>query len=781
MKEELIKLLNNKLGDINANIKSLEELNEKIDNEHDKLSYVLSILEVFKGNDGYNILNFVKLEKEDFDKVIDLLEDVSKLFSTESCNYDGLVYLINGINNGISLSLTEEQKNAIESLIRGLKEKEEDYKASIDGLELVKERFEVSDLNVLNHEKSRFEKIIDEMHSNNYISDTDAIMETMHFNKVETEDIVKQLSYVLKYNADIYTNGHKKEIKEQEKNALDEKLNFSLENHEQEIHFEKPEVEVETKNLDKHDDIKFEEKKVNLEETQLPTFDVTSEIPSVNLNVDTEEKEIPEEEVQIELPKENVEIELPKVEENIDTVNIDIPKVDVEIPNEEVTVEIPKVDVTPQYDEINVSNDLSIKPIEHLPEPEVEIPEVKVDIPEVSIPNVDINSDINLNNGFDVDFQDVISPQTDYVGYTNEDEMSTTELQKVLTEYGVKTDKDNLNVLLSGNINNYRIVLDALKKYKLTESFEENKVLFNEILISSGEEEIENVLRIIKEDLSVDLEDYEITTKIAINTIPSIFIKDNGNYDNFIQNVDLFKKIGINLINLFDFSKEIFVANHDRIVENYNAVQKYNIRIDYQNAKYLLLLPHIAERMDYYVESVYTDKTNNEVFDGINYINEYAAKLNVVTDLTIKRLRYASENGKKIFGSKPKSLTGEITNLKVNALEISDIYLNNFFNNEFDGLSDVETREYIKLIRNSSNVGNYTDELADLEKYHQGLRYVINGVNISYNKVIRNYNALRSYGISSDKARHFAICYNLIITKEEYQTLKTVLGLGGNQ
>ena len=28
--------------------------------------------------------------------------------------------------------------------------------------------------------------------------------------------------------------------------------------------------------------------------------------------------------------------------------------------------------------------------------------------------------------------------------------------------------------------------------------------------------------------------------------------KDNGNYDNFVKNIKLFKEIGINLINLFD-------------------------------------------------------------------------------------------------------------------------------------------------------------------------------------------------------------------------------------
>ena len=186
--------------------------------------------------------------------------------------------------------------------------------------------------------------------------------------------------------------------------------------------------------------------------------------------------------------------------------------------------------------------------------------------------------------------------------------------------------------------------------------------------------------------------------------------------------------------------------------------------------------------MDYYVESVYSDATKeDEVFDGLTYLNNYAVKLNSVCDLVIKRLRYASENKHRVFGSKPNSLTGEITNLKVNALELDDNYLSKFFNNEFDGITFEETREFIKLIRNSSNVGNYADELSGLDKYRDSLRYVINGINVSYNKVIRNYNILRSYGIAPNKALHFAICYNLVITKEEYQSLMSVINeLGGN-
>ena len=119
--------------------------------------------------------------------------------------------------------------------------------------------------------------------------------------------------------------------------------------------------------------------------------------------------------------------------------------------------------------------------------------------------------------------------------------------------------------------------------------------------------------------------------------------------------------------------------------------------------------------------------------------------------------------------------------MKVNALDISNDYLDKFFDNEFATLTGDEVREYTDLIHNSSNVGDYSDELEILNPYLDGLRYVIEGINISSNKVLRNYNILRSYGMDKKKSLEFAVCYNLVITKEEYDKLESKLEeIGGN-
>ena len=785
MKEELIRVLNTKLNDINKNINSLMEINNKIDVENEKLSYATRILNGFKDGETYNILNFVKLSKEDFEKVLEIVDnDVEKIFSTNSCNYDGLIYLINGINNGVSLSLTDEQKDGIEYLIRGLSSKEEEYEAVIDGLQLVKSRFPISDLEVLNKEKDNYMSIIDKFDANDYINETGKICEAIEFSELNKHEAVDLLTYLLEYNAKVYDEKKSQVVVQdtEEKNEeIEEEKNIEVEEDAKDNSFTfNPIDSVDISNFDDTTD-----SSIVKEENE--TFDNENEKVDVESSIIPEDKEEVNESVSFDNgsveDKENTEeINLnfdteEKKEDASDEIAFEAPSFD--FSSEQIQEEIPEVvnDSELNNNEINDSNaelDTS-NSVEEQPENETQTIESEPNVDEENVASSSKEEKDVVTSEIDEDFKDVVSNDDYYEEYNVEEEKtSNRELQRIFADYEIKELEIDDDLLL-GNANNYQKVLETLKRNNILDKFRNNKELLREVLLSSGEEEIEEVLRIIKNELSVDDEDYEITLNIVINTLPTIFVKDNGNYDNFIKNVKLFKEIGINLINLFDFSKEVFIVDNAVAENNYNIVKKYNVGIDYKNAKYMLMLNNIAEKMDYYVESSYIDKTKDETFDGIAYINNYAVKLNCVTDETIKRLRYASMNNKKVFGSKPNSLTGEITNLKVNVLELDDNYRNSFFNNEFNGLTNEEVREYIKLIRNSSNVGNYSDELEMLNEYHNGLRYNINGVLVSYNKVVRNYNILRSYGINKMKALHFAVCYNLVITKDEYNNLRSLL------
>ena len=745
MKDELLRVLNNKLDDITKDINSLEELNGKIEKENEELVYVRRILKQFSENEEYDVLNFVKLSKTDFEHVLDITNNDSRnIFNTNGCNYEGLIYLINGIKSGVSLSLTDEQRSGIEYLIRGLSEKEEEKEAVIDGLQLVKSRFEVSDVDALKGEEKTYQTIIDKLNNEDYLSETDKISEAMKYSKLDDNDVIKILSFVLEYNYSVYKKNRFKPSVEEKKEEQITDYNFAP--------YEAKESDFENAET-KEEVVEAPSNEYNFKPLDTTTIELEKEDVVVPPEETEEEKEISFEIPSYEEPKEEVSYIEPMAE-----ISEEENKEDLDI-TENNSSFVPNFDVNEDgHEEFGVNTDNVVSELE-----ETEVHEE--------------TEENKYEPLVDNDFKDVVSNED----YEEENKTSTRELQRLFAEYNL-SDELNGNELLEGNVNNYRETLEVLRENKILDDFVINKELFHEILLYSGKEEIDEVLKIIKNDLSVDEDDYKITLAIAINTIPTIFIKDGGSYDNFVRNTKLFKEMGINLVNLFDFSKEVFIVVNERIVNNYEIVKKYNVNIDYKNAKYYLVLPNIAERMDYYVESVYPDATKeDEVFDGINYINNYAVKLNNVCDLIIKRLRFASENKHRVFGSKPNSLTGEITNLKVNALDLGEDYLNKFFNNEFDGITFEETREFVKLIRNSSNVGNYADELSGLDKYRDSLRYVINGINVSYNKVIRNYNILRSYGIDARKALHFAVCYNLVITKEEYQSLKKVIDeLGGN-
>ena len=136
MKEDLIKVLNFKLKSITNDIDALNDIHAKMDDENAELKFVQNAINNFKGKErGFDIYNFVSIDRETFNKLLMELDDsVLKVFGTNSCNYDGLIYLIKGINDGISLSLTQEQIDAINLFIDKLLEKEKYYQEVLKNL-----------------------------------------------------------------------------------------------------------------------------------------------------------------------------------------------------------------------------------------------------------------------------------------------------------------------------------------------------------------------------------------------------------------------------------------------------------------------------------------------------------------------------------------------------------------------------------------------------------------------------------------------------------------------
>ena len=728
MRDELLKVLEIKLKYLNDNIDALNRMNANLEVENEHLDYIREILGLFENNEEkYDIANFYKLDRDNFNKIMaDLDDEVLAKFGTNSCNYDGLIYLITGINNGISLTLTKEQIDAIEYMIDSIVDRQMYYLARIDGILLAKSRLDIEDIDVLTGIRNKYDRIIEKLETEEYIDETDEIMDAINYSRVPNEEIIEILSYLLEYNSKIYYTKRESlpvEDKKEEPIVEEEK--------EEEIDLSKPFV-LPTETIDipitldepeEFNNLQFDKIEEETEEEKLPTEESeenTNEQEENLNNSDEKNEEVPlEEEISLE-------------ETEIDE--------EVEIPTEEIDEDFKDLANEDDYEEYNP---FAIPPI---PPVEVEdnIPSVETSQLEEDEP-LEVESVEKAEN--EVKEQEKVTPPGP--------EISLNDIQTLFNENKVKYEKfteEEKTLLFKGDFDNYREIFDLLNDKNLTNTFEENTNLLTNTLVYSTKEVLEKVFALTERNLSVDSNDMKITLDILISALPSVFVKEPyGNHETFVKNITSLKEWGIDLINLFDFSREIFVMNHEKMVKNYQIVKEYNLVIDDKNAKYLLVLPNIEEKMDYYVETMALDTMKGgtgKTFDGVEYIKKYPSKLNTVNDETIKRLRYSSENGKKLFGSKENSLAGEITNLKVDVINMEDSYLRTYINNDFDVITHDEVREYEKMIHDTNEYSLERDEtLEQLEKYSHGLRYTIEGVNISRNKVIRNYNVLVKNGV----------------------------------
>ena len=777
MKDDLIKILNFKLKHITENIEELQELNAKIDDENARLRYIQKAIDNFKGEDkGFDIYKFSNIDRETFNQLLmELSDEVLTKFGTNTCNYDGLIYLINGINNGVSLNLTQEQIKAINLFIDKLLEKEKEYQDSIATLNSDKQNLEVKDLEVLKNMENQYSVIIDNIEDKRYVTEIDEVLRAIEYSELPKDKIFDILSFLLRYNSEVYEN-RKNEVPEE----LEEESNV--------IDLTKPFVLPEDATLTMEEEPKevvvhFEEDVVNQEEVKKEaevkevvtpkidlSFDKTMELPAFDyLN---ERKDPMLENVVTILPSEDKSVE------NKEEVSIDLEEPFIEDDNFNDLSSDDFEDYEPALpsDNLDLSNDsLNINVAPNLEYTEFDLGEIFPD------------GEVKTAND-EVKFEETESLQEENPVVENT-LINDSDLETLFKEYNIKyaeIDDVTKTLLQKGNLDSYKNILAKLKENDLLDVFKNNQEVLMQIVLYSSDEIIEKIVNIIETSLSVDESDKKTTVKIMFKSMPSVFVKtEQGNYDNFIKNVQTFKEYGIDLINLFDFSKEIYLVNNEFIVNNYKVVRDYDLTVNANNAKYLLMLKNINEKIDLLVESVYKDNSkegNGNTFDGMEYVRLYPNKLNIINDETIKRLRYSSENSRKVFGTKEKSLTGEITNLKVDVINMPDDYVRKFFNNEFDIIGRDEVAKYEEMVKVSEYINISMDELlSKLENNRSGMRYVIAGVNISRNKVIRNYNILIKNNVEKTKALLFALCNNLVVTKEEYEKIKTfVNGLGGN-
>ena len=753
MQDKLLKILKIKMDAINRNIDNLNYLNGELDTNNKDLEYIEKMISSLNEDD---ILSFDNISKEDFEKILSMIDpSVSEIFKDKTCNYQGIMYIIQGIRQGISLELTTAQHDAILAFLAGMKNKSFSLQDTIDSLKNSKERLPETDLTVLTNDLETYQEIVSKIEKNVYLTEVDFLVEAFDYANILIEEKVELFEFLLKYNANVYNNLNQKKELEEKEEVLDD-------------------TDIK--------DFPYEPININLDPFELPKLE-EDEQSDLKLSDSKEIEEVKEENDAIDSENKNLNVfgtfQMPIISEEV-----------LKNPNYSSTIPTP----TQPKEEI-----LEIKPTSLEPEPKEEEMVISksntVDLEDIiqridnklkEMEDAEKNKEAKeLSFNTPIKDLDLETPISDFEEPVVKMEHATSnDYQELFIKYGL-----NKALELSDSVNYFELdsMLKTLEEFSLLDKLKEKENILKRILNKNTNHDLVKVLNLIKDNLSVGEDSYQNVLEIIIEAMP-ILLSDPKVITSFAKNIDFFKEHQINLINLFDNYRELLILDHDAILENNMKIEKYALVLNNDNVKYLLYNKHILENLDYFIEAMGREKAflgKEEVFDGVEYIKKYPYKLNTARNDLLLKLRYQSENNQKIYGSKPGILAGEIANPKVDILQIPEEYKNLYFDYNYSMVDVNEIKTLLEDIKNQEPTDiSLDDTLLNLDKKYKEseLRYKINNILISRIKTIRIYNFLRSKGIASKNALLIALTYNSVIKNDEYKMLEEVVNSleGGN-
>ena len=753
MQDKLLKILKIKMDAINRNIDNLNYLNGELDTNNKDLEYIEKMISSLNEDD---ILSFDNISKEDFEKILSMIDpSVSEIFKDKTCNYQGIMYIIQGIRQGISLELTTAQHDAILAFLAGMKNKSFSLQDTIDSLKNSKERLPETDLTVLTNDLETYQEIVSKIEKNVYLTEVDFLVEAFDYANILIEEKVELFEFLLKYNANVYNNLNQKKELEEKEEVLDD-------------------TDIK--------DFPYEPININLDPFELPKLE-EDEQSDLKLSDSNEIKEVKEGNDAIDSENKNLNVfgtfQMPIISEEV----LKNPNYSSTIPTptqpKEEILEIKPTSLEPEQKEeemvISKSNTVDLEDIIQRIDnklKEMEDAEKNKEAKELSF-----NTPIK-----DLDLETPISNFEEPV--VKMEHATSDDYQELFIKYGL-----NKALELSDSVNYFELdsMLKTLEEFSLLDKLKEKENILKRILNKNTNHDLVKVLNLIKDNLSVGEDSYQNVLEIIIEAMP-ILLSDPEVITSFAKNIDFFKEHQINLINLFDNYRELLILDHDVVVENNMKIEKYALVLNNDNVKYLLYNKHILENLDYFIEAMGREKGflgKEEVFDGVEYIKKYPYKLNTARNDLLLKLRYQSENNQKIYGSKPGILAGEIANPKVDILQIPEEYKNLYFDYNYSMVDVNEIKTLLEDIKNQEPTDiSLDDTLLNLDKKYKEseLRYKINSILISRIKTIRIYNFLRSKGIASKNALLIALTYNSVIKNDEYKMLEEVVNSleGGN-
>ncbi len=377
----------------------------------------------------------------------------------------------------------------------------------------------------------------------------------------------------------------------------------------------------------------------------------------------------------------------------------------------------------------------------------------------------------------------------------------------------------NLNNLLLkyGNLDNIEGILKVLSEYGIKINLVFYQDQFCTILTHSKKENVAIILNNLKDDIlgkdDITLEDMFIKIlkhqecfinrkriyKKSDASVPSISNQDDivGHFEDYRQNRDYFKSLGLNIFNIMIKTDTALYIPHEKVKKNIENFKYYEIpRESYENALTCLLANNPFEAFDQFIElDCYDYLLSNFSRTRLPYNSYIFYRIvkvkNAIIDLANKRNLSPNAREEFIKTETRKALFRKFRDKEVFRGIISDKKNEELGINATNGSKVVGQifPDFIREIDETINIdvsefdGELDLAMADdmikaLESEETGIKksnllYEFDGIRISRNKVLRYYELLIRLGQGQTfNALMYAICKYSILNEEQFNKIK---------
>ena len=365
------------------------------------------------------------------------------------------------------------------------------------------------------------------------------------------------------------------------------------------------------------------------------------------------------------------------------------------------------------------------------------------------------------------------------------------ELTAIFSRYGYsfsKLDKKYQDQLKKyGTLKNIEDVLSIMQKLEFPKIDEkEEGLLLVTYLIDTNKDALEEVTAFAQER-GINLTELK---NLVCAFIANDYLYNNkyriGRKDDFTKNISLLVEHGISISTIIKKGKDLLVISNDKLQKNLDWLECYGLYSTMQEESLLddfitaLKSQNIPEVIDLWLE-------NHQL--GLQYIKNnlsiLASHMSNQAILFYKLYKSEKENKNDAFrltvsnGVKKLSLRKEMTHNNIDYQGIHDkesaLIVTKHQKPIFAREKDYE-QVAKKSIYNKISDDIFTrEEIISLNRFSdlkETLLYDINGLKVSKLKVLRIYDALCKNNLGESlESLLYAICYNKIITKEEYNKL----------